>query len=695
MQGHDTRSHPDDRRPITPAPGVARPAGARRGDRCVGADDLITHGGAPTPRDHSEPSPDAALALVDALPLPLEVREVLTRLGACAVVDLTSFAPGEFEVLHGLGRPGRLLIEDAVIASGVSWMVATRPSRPTKGAREAGKTTLAEVGLTDTAQAELSALHNLTLRGISTWSAEALASAVAAETFAEATAALDWYRLSFLDTASAPTFLEGVRHIREHYDEHGFVPGAREMYNGFRLGQWVMMTRQNFNARKLDPSRIHVLAALPYWTWTGGHSLGITSKRLADILEAARGFAARHGHVDVPNVDEHAFLYRGVKSVRDARQSLSAAAMASFEALPNWTWDEREAAARRRHATEQDKAERPPSPRWLSRLAELNSEATTAGGLDQISLRGTEREKIGHWASVQRARRQSLSPTQRSLLEAIPGWTWDGMAARDARRWNDCFSRLETFVAAGNSPDVPVTKRYEDFGVGDWVRRQHRNRENLTAEQIERLEALPGWAWRKAKPQLSRSPRVSRTTVLRREARWEATRRLAVSFFEEHHVWPSSGTLTPSGVDLGAWAISQRSLRARGELAPRREATLDATPGWRWNGQAQRGTTGPNLFRVCNSLGLEPGAILVARGKKYTAEAILDDDYRIEVVSSPGQGAYETPTRAWLRATAGQSSVNGWDAWSIEFEGRMTPLRDLRDRVSELNAHEGADANPA
>jgi hypothetical protein len=217
--------------------------------------------------------------------------------------------------------------------------------------------------------------------------------------------------------------------------------------------------------------------------------------------------------------------------------------------------------------------------------------------------------------------------------------------------------------------------------VGVWVRRQHLNHKNLAPEQVERLAAIPGWSWRKSSPRAPWVPRVSRATLIRREVKWEATRLLAVAFFEEHHVWPSAGIITEAGVDLGTWAIRQRSLHTRGELTPRREAALDATPGWRWNGQAQRGRNGPNLRHVCTTLRIEPGAILLARGTKYEAEAFLDEEYRIEVISSPGEGAYETPTRAWARATASQSTENGWDTWNIEFEGAMTPLRALRNRV--------------
>ena len=85
-------------------------------------------------------------------------------------------------------------------------------------------------------------------------------------------------------------------------------------------------------------------------------------------------------------------------------------------------------------------------------------------------------------------------------------------------------------------------------------------------------------------------------------------------------------------------------------------------------------------------MAIEPGAVILARGTRYPAEAILDEEYRLEVVSEVGKGAYETPTRAWQRATAGRSTQNGWDSWSIEHHGQFVPLRVLRTQVIEMDA---------
>ena len=108
---------------------------------------------------------------------------------------------------------------------------------------------------------------------------------------------------------------------------------------------------------------------------------------------------------------------------------------------------------------------------------------------------------------------------------------------------------------------------------------------------------------------------------------------------------------------------------------------LKATSGWRWNGQAQRGAAARTCAACARSLGIEQEHPLFEQRVHLLVEAILDEEYRIDI----GESAYETPTRAWQRATTSRSSTNGWDAWQIELDGAMQSLRDLRDRVAEMD----------
>ena len=204
----------------------------------------------------------------------------------------------------------------------------------------------------------------------------------------------------------------------------------------------------------MDPSRVHFMNQLPYWTWTGGGGgrRGIAPRRLLDILDKARAFATENGHIDVPPRGEgQASLRRGLEDVRRVfieQGALSAAAIVDFEALPGWTWNAGEAAERSKVRYATIKIERPPTRQWLARAPELQVVAEGVGGLDKASLNG---DRTGHWASTQRVRRKSLSSQQRSLLESIPGWTWDGMAARDRRKWDRSIGFLERYVAQGGS----------------------------------------------------------------------------------------------------------------------------------------------------------------------------------------------------------------------------------------------------
>ena len=288
--------------------------------------------------------------------------------------------------------------------------------RPNLKVREAARITLAEAGLTEPACTELEELGHQVLRQVASWDPAVLTTVISPPTFAEADAALYWWRIPYEDATLVSTFQEGVRNVREHFEEHGFIPGAREIYNGFRLGQWVMMTRQRFKAGEMDPSRVHFMNQLPYWTWTGGGGgrRGIAPRRLLDILDKAQAFATENGHIDVPPRGEgQASLRRGLEDVRRVfieQGALSAAAIVDFEALPGWTWNAGEAAERSKVRYATIKIERPPTRQWLARLAELQVVAEGVGGLDKASLNG---DRTGHWASTQRVRRKSLSSQQR------------------------------------------------------------------------------------------------------------------------------------------------------------------------------------------------------------------------------------------------------------------------------------------
>jgi len=73
-------------------------------------------------------------------------------------------------------------------------------------------------------------------------------------------------------------------------------------------------------------------------------------------------------------------------------------------------------------------------------------------------------------------------------------------------RWEQGFSYLKTFVEQIGHAIVPYSYKTEDeFKLGGWVSRQRRKKEQLTPEQITKLESLDGWIWDATNNQITTS----------------------------------------------------------------------------------------------------------------------------------------------------------------------------------------------
>jgi Helicase associated domain len=95
-------------------------------------------------------------------------------------------------------------------------------------------------------------------------------------------------------------------------------------------------------------------------------------------------------------------------------------------------------------------------------------------------------------------------------LEALPGWAWRPFDAK----WVEGFSVLERFVAREGDARMPRSHVEDGFPLGAWVKEQRSvyREGRLSEERVTRLEALPGWVWKR-----SRAPSRSASERLRPE----------------------------------------------------------------------------------------------------------------------------------------------------------------------------------
>lgn len=135
----------------------------------------------------------------------------------------------------------------------------------------------------------------------------------------------------------------------------------------------------------------------------------------------------------------------------------------------------------------------------------------------------------------------------RTLRMMTPGWDYG-------------YQQLQDFVEQHGHARVPLNAVTDNgFPLGAWVRGNRRRRDQLTGEQVTKLESLPNFAWDL------------------QEARWrDAYQRLQDFIAENGHTRVPSGYVCPDGFALYAWLDGQRTEWKAGALAVDRENDLRA-----------------------------------------------------------------------------------------------------------------------
>ena len=202
---------------------------------------------------------------------------------------------------------------------------------------------------------------------------------------------------------------------------HAQVPEQHQSPDGFYLGAWVRQQRGERAAGRLLPARAARLQAIAGWSWDAGHDAAFEAG-----ITALKRFADQHGHAcpTARHVDPEGFkLGRWVANHRHRRGALDPDQVARLEAIPGWDWD-------------------PFETRWQASYRELRAFAARTGHT-RVAASYAEpdpdaspgRPPLGLWVAQQRNsyNQGNLAARRQRLLEALPGWTWDGYEARRRR----------------------------------------------------------------------------------------------------------------------------------------------------------------------------------------------------------------------------------------------------------------------
>jgi hypothetical protein len=282
--------------------------------------------------------------------------------------------------------------------------------------------------------------------------------------------------------ANAAAFEDGVSALERYAQENGHtnVPSNFIDRSGFRLGQWVEVKRGAIKAKKLEPRKLKLLAAIRGWSTVR------TDDEWPRALEEFRKYVSAFGNGFVPYgyVSKSGFrLGSWVASNRQmyVRATYAKSKKAALESLPGWTWNSLDS-------------------RWEEGLKHLIEFWIANHRWPSSTERSADKYRVGGWLNNQRGkiRSRALPIEQRNRLESLTGWILDPLKADQDTSWKLHFSALKAYVSEFGNAAVPTEYVTRDgVKLGAWVQkcrtRMKEGRGSLTASQISQLQAMPGW----------------------------------------------------------------------------------------------------------------------------------------------------------------------------------------------------------
>ncbi len=261
-------------------------------------------------------------------------------------------------------------------------------------------------------------------------------------------------------------------------------------------------------------------------------------------------FIAREGHARVlrRHVEDGFKLGEWVGTQRTTykRGKLPGGRRQALEALEGWTWDPHDGA-------------------WREGLDHVKRFVEREGHARVPNKHVEDGFRLGVWVNSRRTdyKRDELSPERREALEAFDGWTWD---THDAA-WRKGLDYVKRFVEREGHARVPVKHVEDGFRLGQWVNSQRADyeRDELSPERREVLEALDGWVWGE------------------HDAAWQKGLHYAKRFVERQgHARVPAGHVE-DGFRLGVWVTTQRHAHKKDKLPAKRREALEAFDGWVWD----------------------------------------------------------------------------------------------------------------
>jgi hypothetical protein len=299
--------------------------------------------------------------------------------------------------------------------------------------------------------------------------------------------------------------------------------------DGLKLGSWV--SRQRTNKGTLTPEWVERLDAISF-VWDAH------THQWEDNFAALKRFKEREGNCFViqTHLEDDLKLGSWVSVQRTNKDTLTSERRQRLDEI-GFVWD-------------------PFVQQWDDNFAALKRFKEREGHCLVQSTYKKDGFWLGGWVRRQRGDKGTLTSERRQRLDGI-GFIWDLFLPQ----WEDNFAALTRFKEREGNCFVIQTHLEDGIKLGRWVNTQRTNKDTLTLEQIERLDAID-FAWDPLTHQ------------------WGEGFAALTQFKErEGHCLVKSGHLE-DGLKLGSWVSRQRT--NKGTLTRERFQHLDGI-GFIWD----------------------------------------------------------------------------------------------------------------
>ncbi len=263
---------------------------------------------------------------------------------------------------------------------------------------------------------------------------------------------------------------------------HSSPPAQHITADKVLLGRWVTIQRKAFAQGSLSADRAARLEGLPGWAWSAADGRWEQNfAALSRYITAHDGSYPDRTYLSPTGVRVETWLRH--QRLAAANGTLDEQRKRRLESLPGWSSG----------AVDDG---------WEQAYAELAAFAEEHGHANPV--KGTTTATgllLGNWVSNQRstyARGAMVGGHAERIarLEALPGWVWN---VHDAL-WEQGLAELVTFCEqTGSAAPTRSVITSTGYRLGQWVQGQRRRYRlgGLRPDRAARLEALPGWTWRR------------------------------------------------------------------------------------------------------------------------------------------------------------------------------------------------------